>query len=78
MLLQTEAADIKNLLLIILGSAALVIGVLLTLIFVFLNNIRKKNELIGKLQHKLNRMIMEEKLKEISKDNANEKKNNNS
>ncbi len=78
MLLQTEAADIKNLLLIILGSAALVIGVLLTLIFVFLNNIRKKNELIGKLQHKLNRMIMEEKLKEISKDNANEKKNSNS
>lgn len=78
MLLQTEAADIKNLLLIILGSAALIIGVLLTLIFVFLNNIRKKNELIGKLQHKLNRMIMEEKLKEISKDNANEKKNNNS
>ena len=78
MLLQTETTDIKNLLLIILGSAALVIGVLLTLIFVFLNNIRKKNELIGKLQHKLNRMIMEEKLKEISKDNANEKKNNNS
>jgi len=78
MLLQTETTDIKNLLLIIVGSAALVIGVLLTLIFVFLNNIRKKNELIGKLQHKLNRMIMEEKLKEISKDNANEKKNNNS
>jgi hypothetical protein len=76
MLLQTETADIESLLLIVLGSASFIIVVLLTIIFIFLNTIRKKNEKIGKLQHKISRLMMEEKFKELT--GANEKDDINS
>lgn len=66
MLLQTETADIESLLIIVLGSASFIIVVLLTIIFMFLNKIRKKNETIGKLQHKISRMVMNEKFKELT------------
>jgi len=74
MLLQTETTDIESLLLIVLGSASFIIVVLLTIIFIFLNTIRKRNETIGKLQHKISRMIMEEKFKELTGEECKRKK----